>query len=116
MKSSSYGRQAEIRRLAGRRLQKLPPNRSITNSVHIERLFGSRFRSEILGIHRVVEPSDHHLFPGLGTPAHFFGWIGIELVPFGVVVVRDAFNAAALWCGNRFLHKVNELPVEIIPR
>ena len=79
-------------------------------------LLGLRMKAQILTVDRVINPADHHLFPGLIAPAHCDGRIGVEFVACGIVVVRDTFDAAALRHGNRLFDEVGKLPVEIIFR
>ncbi len=74
----------------------------------------SLLRSQVLTVNRVINPADHHLFPGLIAPADGGGWVGIEFVVGGIVVVRDAFYAAAFGHGNRFLGQRAEFPVAIV--
>src|SRR5205085_8261270 len=44
------------------------------------------------GVERNVEPADHHLFPSLIAPTHFFGRIRIVLVIWRIVMMRGALD------------------------
>src|SRR5215467_4741881 len=74
-----------------------------------------RFLPQILRVQSVVEPPDHHLFPGLLTPSNLTARIGIELVVHRVVVMSGAFDFAALGSGDGLLQDIGGLPVEIVP-
>src|SRR5687768_2667691 len=69
---------------------------------------------EILAVEGVVEPANHHLFPGLRPPADFLGWIGIVGVLCRVVMVGRAFQATSLRRRQWFLQKVTDLPVKVV--
>src|SRR5438876_967365 len=60
-----------------------------------------RSPSQILIVERVIKIPDHHLIPGLRPPFDQLRWIGIELVPARIVVVRDANQPAAFGRGHR---------------
>src|SRR5215216_2550076 len=72
--------------------------------------------SEILFVYRVVKITDHHLVPGLLPPLNQLRRIGIELVLWRIVEVRDAFQAAALRRGHFLLKNISQLPIEIPAR
>src|SRR5262245_5542032 len=80
------------------------------------RLLRAGSLDQILFVQNIIEPADHHLFPGLITPAHFFGWIGIVLVLCRIVEVRNTINPGPLRQENWVLELVKKLPVEIVSR
>src|ERR1041384_7308691 len=51
-------------------------------------LFGGGFRTDakILLVACVIKITDHHFFPGLGSPAYDFRWIWIEFISLWLVV------------------------------
>src|SRR5262245_25208157 len=71
---------------------------------------------QILFIERVIEIADHHLFPGLRSPAHLFRRVGVELVIERIVEVRDDRQLAPLRRGDFFLEDISHLPVEVPAR
>src|SRR5262245_58144321 len=73
-------------------------------------------RAQVLAVNRVIEPADHHLFPGLRHPAHFLSRVGVVSVAGGIVVMRQAFEPAVFRRGDRLFQPVIELPVEVVLR
>src|SRR5438128_617898 len=51
-------------------------------------LLGGSLRPEVLAVQSIVEPADHHLFPGLRPPAHQLRRIRIEFVLGRIIEVR----------------------------
>src|SRR5215813_4736334 len=72
--------------------------------------------SQILFVERVIEVHDHHLFPCLRSPAHFFRRVGVELVVDRIVVMRDTNQLAALRRDDLFLEDISHLPAEVPSR
>src|ERR1041385_8101413 len=75
---------------------------------------GLRTHAKVLLIACVIKITDHHLFPGLWSPADKLCRIGIELVSLGIVVMRDALQATALRRCDRLFEEVSQLPTEVI--
>ncbi|MBK7598019.1 MAG: hypothetical protein IPJ07_05630 [Acidobacteria bacterium] len=51
---------------------------------------------EVLTIKSVIDPANHHLFPGLITPSDNLSGIGVVFVIGRVVKMSHAIDAAAL--------------------
>src|SRR5258708_407484 len=76
----------------------------------------SRCSPKVLFVERVIEPSDHHLVPGLIAPFDVLSWVWVEFVVCRIVVMCNALQFAAFRRGQRLFQPVVQLPVEIVFR
>src|SRR6266404_9027008 len=74
------------------------------------RLLRARSFDQILLIENVVEPADHHFFPGLIAPAYLFAGIRIVLILRRVVEVRHTIKPGSLWQEQGVFELIQKLP------
>src|SRR5215831_18018536 len=64
----------------------------------------------------IIDPTDHHFFPSLVTPADLLLGIGIRCVGRRIIEVRKAMNLRPLGEQSWLRQPVGRLPAEIVAR
>src|SRR5262245_8598044 len=71
---------------------------------------------KVLVVESELDEANHHLIPGLRSPAHGFGGVGIGAVVWRVVEVGDAVEAAAGGSFEWDSELVPVLPAKVVTR